>query len=121
VGVGSLDHNGKVSSFSNYGPWVDIYALGRNLVNVYPYGRYVCAEAPNKGDKRRFDTGLARWSGTSFATPLVAGLIAARMSVDQQGAKAARDAVLADSLTRTEAPYGKYQYLRRTKYLPAYP
>jgi hypothetical protein len=121
LGVGSLDHNNKVSSFSNYGRSADVYALGRNMVNVYPYGRYVCHEAPNKGDVRRFDNGLARWSGTSFACPLVAGLIAARMSVDKQGAKAARDAVVAEAKLGSDPVHGKYKYLPRNKYLPSYP
>jgi subtilisin family serine protease len=121
LGVGSLDRNNKVSSFSNYGRSADVYALGRNMVNVYPYGRYVCHEAPNKGDVRRFDNGLARWSGTSFACPLVAGLIAARMSVDKHGAKAARDAVLAEAKQGSDPVHGKFKYLPRHKYLPSYP
>ena len=91
------------------------------MVNVYPYGRYVCHEAPNKGDVRRFDNGLARWSGTSFSCPLVAGLIAARMSVDQQGAKQARDAVLAEARQGSDPVHGKFKYLPRSKYLPSYP
>ena len=121
LGVGSLNRNNKVSSFSNYGRSADVYALGRNMVNVYPYGRYVCHEAPNKGDVRRFDNGLARWSGTSFSCPLVAGLIAARMSVDKQGAKKARDAVLADARQGSDPVHGKFKYLPRNKYLPSYP
>jgi subtilisin family serine protease len=121
VGVGSLDHNNKVSSFSNYGRSADVYALGRNMINVYPYGRYVCQEAPNKGDVRKFDNGLARWSGTSFSSPLVAGLIAARMSFDKKGARAAKNAVIADARQGSDPVHGKFRYLPRPAYLPAYP
>ena len=78
VGVGSLDRDETVSNFSNYGPWVDVFVVGRNHVNAFPDGHYVCKESPNKGDDRDFSTGLARWSGTSFAAPVVAGILAAR-------------------------------------------
>jgi Subtilase family len=97
VGVGSLDRDGQVSDFSNWGDSVDVLALGRNLVNAFPRGRYVCQESPDRGDERIFDNLLARWSGTSFSTPLVTGMIAAAMSGQtspNRSARTARDQVL---------------------------
>lgn len=95
VGVGSLDRDGRISDFSNFGVSADVYALGRNHVNAFPDGTFVCHETPNKGDVRVFDTGMARWSGTSFAAPIVAGMIAREISVSGSTAEEARDAVLA--------------------------
>jgi len=111
VGVGSLDRDGTVSDFSNWGDSVDVFALGRNIVSAFPNGTYVCNEAPDRGDVREFGNWLARWSGTSFAAPLVAGRIAATMSATPRlTARAAQAGVLGNqpttsrSLTATTAP-----------------
>ncbi|RHW26025.1 hypothetical protein D0Z08_17025 [Nocardioides immobilis] len=87
VGVGSVDPDRKRSKFSNFGKWVKVYARGRDLVNAFPVGTYTCHYPENKNPQtqsgtpevRQFD-GLARWSGTSFAAPMVTGAIAAHMS-----------------------------------------
>ena len=79
--------------FSNYGDWVDVYALGEGLVNAYATGVYTYQEPPKQGATQVFD-GMARWSGTSFAAPLVAGLIVAEMARSQSSPTDAWQTVL---------------------------
>ncbi|WP_416980131.1 S8/S53 family peptidase [Streptomyces sp. T028] len=100
--------------FSNHGPWVRVYAPGERLTGaltgfgapvpyVYQHSTYdtcrygfgyactcrsprhtgVLSDTSGKPDQVMFE-GLASWSGTSFATPVVAGLVAAHMTATKE-------------------------------------
>jgi subtilisin family serine protease len=89
-GVGALDPGAESApqarasdqtppaSYSNFGWWVDAWAIG-DWVSTF-FLEWDDAVLPLPGgvalEARHFE-GWARWSGTSFATPAVAGAIAA--------------------------------------------
>jgi subtilisin family serine protease len=92
VGVGSMTRDGQRRSwFSNHGAWVDVYAPGEEIVNAYAQMKY---KTIVDGDVRDTSAGIVKWSGTSFSTPIVTGLIAARMSRTGENARQAADALL---------------------------
>ncbi|MEP7103309.1 MAG: PA14 domain-containing protein [Candidatus Dojkabacteria bacterium] len=65
IAVGSIDQSLQRSSFSTYGPQIDIYAPGRDILTTKVDGTY----------------GLV--SGTSFAAPQVAGIYALDIALGQ--------------------------------------
>jgi subtilisin family serine protease len=100
VGVGALGTDQQHRAwFSNYGSWVDVYALGEGVVNAYAFGEYTYQEPPKAPAKQTFK-GMARWAGTSFSAPLVAGLIAEEKARSGSSAAAAAQAVLNKAQTQ---------------------
>lgn len=89
VSVGALDvRDGKINraSFSNHGWWVDVYAPGVRILSTYLQATW---KLPSEHEPRVID-GYAYWSGTSFAAPQVAAMIANAIPA----AGSARQAVL---------------------------
>ena len=84
VGVGGLDRGGP-AWFSNFGSWVDACAPAVNVVSTFFND---ITETLGGRTRRRFRE-WARWSGTSFAAPKVAGAIAQEMYVSQVSAREA--------------------------------
>ena len=70
--VGSTDATDEKSSFSNYGPWIDVMAPGRDIISLKSslYSGY------------SFTNDFLVVSGTSMATPCAAGVLSLLMSSD---------------------------------------
>lgn len=80
VSVGALDTTGpkpRTAEFSNRGSWVTAWAPGVDIDGIYPDGvKFAYYEGSTMVGTLPF-TGMARWSGTSFAAPHAAASIAA--------------------------------------------
>jgi len=76
VGVGAIGPGGP-APFSNYGPWVRACAPGVDLVSTFfqVFEGDETAAGPQEPDPDDFHD-WARWSGTSFSAPVVAGALA---------------------------------------------
>lgn len=109
IGVGALGPPGDARAwFSDYGAWVKVYAPGQDLVHAFANGLYKYHEL-RAGQQAEF-FGMASWSGTSFSTPVVSGLIAARMSGTGESAHEAAESLL--QLARAQALPGVGPVLR---------
>jgi subtilisin family serine protease len=83
VSVGAFDDPYGVpvpTPWSNVGPWVDVLSLGQDLLSTYVVGDYPIAPGSDVHFPKPHP--FARWSGTSFAAPLVAAEIARRVRED---------------------------------------
>lgn len=67
--VGSVGRDGVASQFSLAGPWVDVAAPGEEVVSLDPDGEGLVGTLPNAGGEMPI-------SGTSYAAPVVTGLVA---------------------------------------------
>jgi subtilisin family serine protease len=107
LSVGSLDSNGSLSSFSNWGiNTVDIYAPGGSILSTWP----TALTAQHDSGKPNYRT----ISGTSMATPHVAGVAALMLSINpnltpQQLRNNIRDSATIVSLTTPNTSFWPWQ------------
>jgi hypothetical protein len=80
VSVAALGPHGP-APFTNYGPWVRACAAGVDVPSAFFRGFQGAFPGGPDGDPDAFD-GVATWSGTSFAAPLVAGRLARAMHAE---------------------------------------
>jgi thermitase len=84
LAVAAVDEERQRTAWSNYGDWVSLAAPGEGITSTFPMG---------VGAETNATPGYAIWSGTSMATPFVAG--AAALAVEYA-------AIDAGSLTAVE-------------------
>jgi len=97
VAVAAVDDADGVvapTAWSNYGTWVDVCTVGLDLLSTYVDGTYPSG-ATFSGPHP-----FARWSGTSFAAPLVAAEIARRVREDAELGHSATGPLTADEAWR---------------------
>ncbi|KON91952.1 alkaline serine protease [Rossellomorea marisflavi] len=101
IAVGAIDSNDRKASFSNYGTWVDVTAPGVNIASTVP------------------NNGYSYMSGTSMASPHVAGLAALLASQGKNNVQI-RQAIeqTADKIsgTGTNFKYGKINSNKAVRY-----
>lgn len=92
VAVAATDSTEARVSFSNYGPWIALSAPGKDILTTTRGGGY------------------AQWYGTSFASPIVAGVAALVLSVQPSMPNAALISLLEQSADDLGSPGFDAQY-----------
>jgi len=111
IAVAATDKNDQKASWSSYGKWVDVAAPGVDIYSTFPNHPYTI----NKG------SGYGYGSGTSMATPYVAGLAALVWTTPYGNSNTSvreRIEKYADKITGTNNywRYGRINALNSVKY-----
>lgn len=105
IGVAALNRDGFKSSYSNFGPAITIATVGGDPRSIGNWGMALGDDAmltvSNAGSTAPGFAGYAREAGTSFATPVVAGVIGLMLSVDPS----LTAAQIVDGLRRSARPH----------------
>ena len=78
IAVGAIDSNHNLASFSNYGPEQEVVAPGVDIYSTMPTYTVTLNYWWYGGHSQNYDT----MSGTSMATPMVAGVVALILSAN---------------------------------------
>lgn len=105
--IGARNAAGRTTAaFSNWGEWITAWAPGNALVSTVPVwegaasGGVELLDGAGRGPDERtgpdpddLRSGFAVWAGTSFATPVVAGMLAAALTEEGPCGTGAADVV----------------------------
>lgn len=72
VGVGALTADGSVPTFFSNQNSADVWAVGQDVISAFGRGNLI---VPGIMGSQSYTTGMASWSGTSFAAPLVTAVL----------------------------------------------
>lgn len=86
IAVGATDKNDKVTSFSTFGPWCSVSAPGAGIITTALGGGYQAVD------------------GTSFSTPITAGVVALMLGAGQDSSPKAIKAKLQSTAKDIGAP-----------------
>jgi thermitase len=98
LAVAATTADGGIAEFSNIGSWVDAAAPGVDAVSSHVRLASAATHRAPGAETRRY--GFAKWSGTSFAAPLVAAEVAVGLH-HGHSARAAAD------IARQRYPFGR--------------
>ena len=90
IAVGATDENDRLASFSNYGSWITLVAPGTGILSTADGGGY------------------SFWSGTSFASPIAAGVASLMLSINPSLTNEEVLSILKDTAERTGAEPDAY-------------
>ncbi|MBC7545768.1 MAG: peptidase S8 [Candidatus Sericytochromatia bacterium] len=74
ISVGAVDADRRVTEFSNFGSWISIVAPGQDIMSTMP--TYPVYQTTTASYQQNYDA----MSGTSMASPMVAGVVALMLS-----------------------------------------
>jgi hypothetical protein len=121
LAVGGLDDDYRPTDWSKRGHWLDVSTWGQGVVSTYVWGEEELDPTTNSAPeewKTTDPTPWARWSGTSFSAPQVAGMIAARAAPRRNVRRITTRAALSELLGRGYWYEDKFGVVIPTPFLP---
>lgn len=117
LSVGALNPDGSIALFSNGGDWVAAWEVGAAVVSTFPQTfnggaqpsmRVRTPYGPPRAsmDPDSFVDGFGTWSGTSFATPILAARLARRLLESDLQEKVSTDGAVGRMWDAVEAELG---------------